>query len=89
MLEKIHEEGMIPGERGIMNKKGIYFHSLQYSQKNISSVYTGVLNISACRPIRYAEAVCTPIFSSAYYRENCVLHTENRLLWPQREILSF
>ena len=43
-------------------KKAFTSIPLQYSQKNISSVYTGVLNISACRPIRYAEAVCTDVY---------------------------
>ena len=49
MLEKIHEEGMIPGERGIMKKKGIYFHSPSvFAKEHLFCVYWG------------AEYLCVP-----------------------------
>lgn len=41
-LEKIHEEGMIPGEKGILGKKGIYFHSPgQFARNNLFCIYWG------------------------------------------------
>ena len=70
ILEKIHEEGMIPGERGIMSKKGIYFHSPPSLRRSISSAYTGELNISVHRPTRSAERVCTLTFFSAFCQGN-------------------
>ena len=71
ILEKIHEEGMIPGERGIMSKKGIYFHSPPPPlRRSISSAYTGELNISVHRPTRSAERVCTLTFFSAFCQGN-------------------
>ena len=49
ILEKIHEEGMIPGERGIMSKKGIYFHSPSpFAKEHLFCVYWG------------AEYLCAP-----------------------------
>ena len=90
ILEKIHEEGMIPGERGIMSKKGIYFHSPSpFAKEPSSSAYTGELNISVHRPTRSAERVCTLTFFSAFCQGNCILHTGITLSQQLPGILFF
>lgn len=41
-LEKIHQEGMIPNERGILDKRGIFFHSPgSFAKEHLLCLYWG------------------------------------------------
>ena len=82
MLEKIHEEGMIPGERGIMNKKGIYFHSPSvFAKEHLFCVYWG------------AEYLCVPPYQVCRsglhsYLFFCILSGELRFTYREQTFMA-
>ena len=80
---------MVPGERGIMSKKGIYFHSPSpFAKEHLFCVYWGAEYLCA-PPYQVSRKVCTLTFFSAFCQGNCILHTGITLSQQLPGILFF